>query len=162
VTRPLPSPIRRLRRRLLERRNQANGKPDMTIAAGFNFDHGVLLCADTKHSGDMALYESKVAKKEYPSGAQSVCVFAGSSKYAHMAIRKVESALSALKRPSLSAMEREIEKVLLQVHRDHIFKHPDRNSWTGPNIWLLIGLWSPVDGLCAYSTEETAITPFYG
>jgi 20S proteasome alpha/beta subunit len=134
----------------------------MTIAAGFNFDKGVLLCADTKHSGDMALYESKISTHEYASGAKSAIVFSGSTKYSRMTIRKIENSLSKLSQPSLDEMEKAIEKILLQVHKDHIFKHPDRTKWDGPSFWLLIGLWSPVDGLYAYSTAETAITPFFG
>src|SRR5215510_2586842 len=87
----------------------------VTIAAGFNFDDGLLLCADTKHSGDMALYETKIARKEYSSGAKSVMVFSGNTRYCRMTIRKIENALENLTRPSLGEMETWIEKVLLQV-----------------------------------------------
>lgn len=132
----------------------------MTIAAGFNFDSGVLLCADTKHTGQMALYESKILGKQYASKAVSLFAISGNVSYARMAVRRCESAINKLPHPSLDDMAAAIESSLVKIHRLHIDKHPDRNVVGGPDFWLLVALWSPVDGLRTYYTNQTSIDPF--
>lgn len=136
------------------------GKP-MTIAACFDFDEGALLCADTKHTGGMTLYEPKLFRKEYPNGAKSVLAFSGSTHYAKMAVQKCETAIARLpNRPRVQEVADAIESALVRLHRTHIDKHPDRSMEGGPDFWLLAALWSPVDGLKTYSTSQTAIVPF--
>lgn len=133
----------------------------MTIAAGFNFDDGAILCADTKHTGGMTLYETKLFRREYQNGGKSVFAFSGSSYYAKMAVQKCESAIAKLRnRPTVADISGAVESALVKVHRTHIDKHPDRNMEGGPDFLLLAAFWSPVDGLKTFSTSQTAIVPF--
>ena len=137
---------------------------DVTIAAGFNFNDGILLCADTKHTGSMALYKPKLFPSDYVIGgvsrAKSVFAIVGSDTYAKMAVTKCSEAISRLKQWSLIDMATAIEKVLLQVHKNHVYPHPDRNMVGGPDFWLMVALWSSVDGLRSYKTTQTSIVPF--
>jgi 20S proteasome alpha/beta subunit len=130
----------------------------VTIAAGFNFDKGILLCADTRHVGGMTLHDSKIFPTEYPSGAKSVIAFAGNVPFARMAIQESAARLARLKSPTKSAMLDAIEIVLLRIHRRHIFKHPDRQWAGGPSFNLLFALWSPLESRASlYATDQTAI-----
>lgn len=132
----------------------------MTIAAGPRFQKGALLCADTKHTGQMALYDPKLFPKQYPNGGRSIFAIAGNSSYAGMGVRKCEAKIGLLKNPSLDQMADEIEAALLEIYTKHIHSHPDRNTVGGPDFWLLAALWSPVNGLGTYSTAQTSAAPF--
>jgi 20S proteasome alpha/beta subunit len=134
----------------------------VTIAAGFNFAEGVLFCADTRFTGAMALYETKIFTNEYPCGAKSVIAFSGSVSYAKMTIDKIHRELAGVSVPHMEDLLFAIEQTLIEVHAAHITPHPDRLSSASPGFSLLIGLWSPRDGLRTYYTEETAIPPFQG
>lgn len=131
----------------------------MTIAAGFNFDGGLLVCADSKHIGGMTLYETKISAKAHTSGAKSVFAIAGATRFARMALSECERVLSALSKPTKPEMEDAIKDTLVEIHRKHIFPHPDRGIQGGPDFNLMIGLWSPVDGIGLYSTDVTALDP---
>ena len=98
----------------------------MTIAAGFQFDEGVLICADTKHTAGMNLYETKLFAKPYSSGAKSIFAIAGASRFARMAVVDCEKALSKLIAPEKSDMEDAVKETIIKVHEKHIFQHPDR------------------------------------
>jgi hypothetical protein len=132
----------------------------VTIAAGFRFQKGALLCADTKYTGQMALYDTKLFHKEYPNGSSSIIAIAGNSSYAKMAVRKCEAKVRALSSPTLDQMVDAIELALLEIHAQHIDRHPDRNLTGGPDFYLLMALWSAVDGLKMYSTSQTSVAPF--
>ncbi len=130
----------------------------MTIIAGFRFNEGILVCADTKNSGGPTnIYQTKLHKKKYPSTANSVFAIAGRTKFARVAIEQCENALARLPNPTLQEMESTITDELIAFHQKHIYKHPDRNIGGGPNFSLLVGLWSPIDGVELYSTEETSL-----
>lgn len=133
----------------------------MTIAAGFNFDSGVLLCADTKMTGPGTLFESKLFPKWYDSGARSIFAISGNISFAKMAVRKCERAIDKMANPSLNKMEDDIESTILRVHKQHVYPHPDRGILgIGPEFSLLIALWSPVDGLRTYFTNQSSIDTF--
>lgn len=132
----------------------------MTIAIGLNCESGALLCSDTKYTGSMAIYEPKIFSRDYFYGSKSAFVVVGNAAFAKMAVRRCEGALAKAKKSTLREMEELIESVLLKVHKEHIFKHPDRNLEGGPDFWLIVALWSPEDGLRTYHTNQTALVPF--
>lgn len=132
----------------------------MTIGIGFNFDDGALLCADTKMTGPGTVFESKLFPKVYDSEARSIFAIAGNISFARMAVRKCERAVSKLANPTLDSMEDVIESTVLKVHKQHIYPHPDRGIQGGPDFWLLVALWSPVDGLRTCFTNQSSIDHF--
>jgi hypothetical protein len=100
----------------------------VTIIAGFNFHRGIVLCADTKHTAAMKLDASKIFTKEYWAGdpkfqtkARSAIAYAGSMRYARMAIRKIEDRIDVLDSPTISDMTAEIETVLKDIHENHLY-----------------------------------------
>ena len=132
----------------------------MTITIGFRFNNGAILCADTKHTGEMVLYSPKLFPKTHASGAHSVFAIAGSTSFAKMAVNKCQRAIDKLRVPSLSKMEGAIEEAVLEIYKTHINPNPNRGLVGGPDFWLLIALWSPKDGIRTYYTSETAVVPF--
>jgi hypothetical protein len=153
-----PEPRRRLP--AFEKKRVSGRRDIVTIAVGFRCLEGAMLCADTKHTGQMALYDPKLFHKKYPNGARSIIAIVGNSSYACMGVRKCEAKLGGLSSPTLDQMVDTIESVLLEIHVQHIHPHPDRSTVEGPDFWLLMALWSPVDGLRTYSTAQTSVAPF--
>jgi 20S proteasome alpha/beta subunit len=136
----------------------------VTIIAGFNFDRGIVLCADTKHTAAMKLDASKIFTKHYTicdpefrTKARSAIAYAGPMRYARMAIRKIEDKIDALENPTIAGMTTEIESVLRDIHENQLYKHPDWRIGT-LNLGLLIGLWSEVEqSLQMFTSEDTAL-----
>lgn len=135
----------------------------MTIAAGFRFAEGVLICADTEISAGTAKYQaSKIFAYDFVSnGSNSKAVFAfsGSVHYAQMAIQRCQRALSARPQDKMTrgGMADTIADSLHSFHMKYVLKHPEYRLPGGPDFWLVIGLWSPDDGLGLYDTEGAAI-----
>jgi 20S proteasome alpha/beta subunit len=132
----------------------------VTITIGFLCKDGVLLCADTKHSGQMVLYDPKLFPHEFPSGAKSAFSISGNTAFAKLAVDKCQKAIEKLAKPTVGEMAEKVEKTLLAIHKSHIYPHPDRNMEGGPDFWMLVALWSPIDGLGTYYTAQTSLVPF--
>jgi 20S proteasome alpha/beta subunit len=135
----------------------------MTIASGFNYAEGVLLCADTKHSASYKLDASKIFTEEYANGAKSAFVYAGNMRYCRMAIEQFESAVGSLKKQqvTLPMMRGMVEGALQKIHQEHLFKHP-RFRTGDLSIGFIGSLWSPTGGLYNFSTDDTSIIRFRG
>ena len=134
----------------------------MTIAAGFNFTDGVLICADTKHSGGLRLFASKVfVKDDYANGSKSVFAYAGDMGYSRMGIQHCEAAIAKTPRADSATLRSKVESEIAKLHREHIYRHP--NFKTGMLcVKLVIGLWSPIDGLRTYNTQDSQVMEFPG
>lgn len=131
----------------------------MTIAAGFNFNGGILLCADKKHSAQMKLAASKIFRKEYDDGSKSVIVIAGNVMYARMGMQAIEALIEAIPRAerTTESMAAKVSEAVRFLHQAHLFKHPDR-----PEVQYIVGLWSPSGGLRLMTTDDTAINELRG
>ena len=137
----------------------------MTIAAGFKFSDGLVLCTDTKHTygGAMKLQSAKIFRKEDDSGLKTAFCIVGSVRYCKMIVQKCEGALATLGPNEISRAEVKtvIETILLAIFQEHIYKHPDYAKGT-LSADFLIGIWSPTDGLGFYSTQDTAVNELVG
>jgi 20S proteasome alpha/beta subunit len=135
----------------------------MTIAAGFNFEGGVVLCADTKHSASYKVDASKIFTERYDNGAVSAFVYAGNMRYCRMAIEKFESAIASLtqEQATLAMMRGMVEGALRAIHKEHVFVHP-RFRAQELSIRFVGSLWSPHGGLYNFSTDDTSIIRFRG
>jgi hypothetical protein len=71
----------------------------VTIVAGFTYNEGILLCADTEYTSNLKLYASKIFAKEYDDGTKSVIALTGSQMYARMGIQDIEYGIEALPTP---------------------------------------------------------------
>lgn len=135
----------------------------MTIAAGFRFAEGLLLCADTQITspGYMKLNDSKIVAIDFASNGGSKAAFAltGSLAYCHMAVEhcRRELASNAPDKMSSSEMMISIEDALEGFCEDHLFKHPafERGEIS---VQMLIGTWSHVDKiLTLLAARENAV-----
>ena len=134
----------------------------VTIAVGFLYDEGLLLCADTQFTGQIKLIGSKILSRAYDDGSKSAFVVVGHARYARMCVNLIEDSIADLGAGArtLRKMHRRVITYLKYIHQEHLFKHP-----TGGEIKVqfLIGLWSAKDKALAFiGTEETAVTRMYG
>ena len=149
--------------RPLRKPKRVDRRESVTIAAGFKFKDGILLCADTQHtySAVMKLQGTKIYQFHFPlaGNSQAAFVVAGRVSYAKMAIAEMDRALAAIKPKKMTkeSMRVAIEGVLVRIYREHIWNRPDF-SHNGANFALLVALWSHVDGLGLFFTDESAIT----
>ncbi len=119
-------------------------KKNMTIAAGFHFNGGLLFCVDTKVSTDIKTNESKLIYYTYADG-ECATAFAMSSDDLNFPRSACESCRDAVSKidfssASIESVRKAIQSALTKFYKEHIFPHPDRSANT---IYLkfLIGIW---------------------
>lgn len=124
----------------------------MTIAAGFLCTDGVLLCADTEHTGwTSKSHQSKMDQFDVPGG--KVCfALAGASTLAWSAMQKCKKQLQATSSTDLVA---DIEAILDAEYRRNVLGHPDYASL---DYSLLLAIWTSNGGVQLFSTTATALT----
>lgn len=121
----------------------------MTIAAGFVCEEGVLLCADTEHTGWTAkFHDSKLDHFEVPGGKIAFAL-AGHSSLAWSAIQKCRDRLQAVAPHDIMV---ELEQILETEYRRHVLGHP---NYTDVGYELLIAVWAPMQHVALYVTSET-------
>jgi 20S proteasome alpha/beta subunit len=128
----------------------------MTIAAGFRFSDGILLCADTQHTSSSKANETKISQIKH-GGASLVLVLAGRSAFARRGREKIEEEIKRLPQKQLAKgiIQDAIERALREVFNNHIYVHPDWGKADSPDFSFVIGLFSPIDGISLLATEET-------
>jgi 20S proteasome alpha/beta subunit len=142
----------------------------VTIAAGFCYSDGVLICADSEmtdqiqkfQSSKLALYSIGGGESKF-TPLQLVFALAGDVEYARMAITKCEEAVADeyLKSPEWMT-DKKIRDViagtLLKFHEEFIFCHPLYRDGRAPSVELVIGAFSPCMGRSfLLSTTECAV-----
>ncbi len=136
---------------------------DVTIAAGFRFHDGVLLCADSELStGAMKLYASKLIPCDLSGqgGGQFVFAICGSAPYARMAVDKCIGVIKTKKPKDRTGagLRLAIEEAIETFHETHIFHHPLFHQGGGPDFQLLIAARSEVDKtLFLYTSNDAAV-----
>lgn len=128
----------------------------MTIAAGFHFDGGILLCADTQFTSSSKTSQSKIFQIPHHA-ATLVLVLAGRYMFARRAIERITETFQALPDDQLSRgnIQDAIERGLRDVFEKHVYVHPDWGKENSPDFSFVIGLYSPLDGHYLLATEET-------
>jgi 20S proteasome alpha/beta subunit len=141
--------------------NRILGRKDaMTIAAGFRFADGILLCADTQisYGGIEKVSGTKILPFEFKNGSKVVFTFSGTVNYAKGGIKQCVRAISKLTAVSREELENAICDSLNEYFQKLIYKHPHYQQAGGPDFFLVIGLWSPKDGLGLYETLDATVT----
>lgn len=149
----LPPVFDRKPRRLPER------KP-MTIAIGFRFNKGFLVCSDSMYTiGTMKTTGKKIFRATV-GDERLVFGIAGSVPHGKMFIEKAVPRLATI--PSTErtkkTMRVRLENALLHFYQKHMFPHPFFQREGGPDFSLIVGTWSPIDGLDCFVTSDTATT----
>lgn len=129
----------------------------MTIAAGFCYDNGILLCADSQYTGSAKINQTKIFPIEY-EGGRAVFALAGNEAYAKQAIQESEHAVRRKGRrwQNPSGVKKIIGDVVRSVYLDHIDLRPPSEQYDS-QIFLLVAVWGSVEGLHLYATRKTAI-----
>jgi 20S proteasome alpha/beta subunit len=158
---PFPKPPRKQRLR----------KGFMTIAAGFQFNGGVLICADRQYSGpSIKFFETKLSyldtvepgSDRRKESLHTVIAMTGTDGYMQTVCEQVQDAIhraydntDADQRSAI--VEREvIEQALAKAYKKHIYPHPHYGYTTGPVVELLIGIWKRGENATLYRTTETS------
>jgi hypothetical protein len=123
----------------------------VTIAAGFVCKEGVLLCADTEHTGwTSKFHDSKVDNFEI-AGGKIAFALAGNSSFAWSAIQKCRTRLQGVKPEN--ALD-ELDQVLEKEYRRHVLNNPNSANL---GYELLIALGIPPKPVELYVTSETCV-----
>jgi 20S proteasome alpha/beta subunit len=141
--------------------NRILGRKDaMTIAAGFRFADGILLCADTQisYGGIEKVSGTKILPYEFKNGSKVVFTFSGTVNYAKGGIKECVRAISKLPAVSREELENAICDSLNEYFKKLVYTHPHYQQAGGPDFFLVIGLWSPKDGLGLYETLDATVT----
>jgi hypothetical protein len=114
----------------------------LTIGAGFLYDNGLLLCADTQFTAHFKLQGSKILRYTYEDGSKSVFVTVGHMKYARMCVQLIHDSISGLPKTdrSLSKMHMILVAGVRELYQAHLFKHPDRQDY---EVQFLVGCGRP-------------------
>src|SRR5438105_14228253 len=119
----------------------------MTIAAGFCYDDGLLLCADSMHTSDLKLHRPKIFMTRYEDGLIAFAL-AGHEGYAKMAIQDCTDAILACEasQRSVKTIKRIVRNTLRSTYVDHIDMRPPHEQYD-VQIALLVAVWSKSEGL---------------
>jgi hypothetical protein len=127
----------------------------MTIAAGFPYDGGVLLCCDSLHeAGTVKFNASKLDSHEFPGGEMGFA-FAGNTAFAITEIQKIKTALSNVDDPEKVVSE--IERIHDRQYRKTVYAHPDRSTDYAIPYWLLLAYHPKNAQTSLYATHDATI-----
>src|ERR1017187_2016157 len=127
----------------------------MTIAAGFVYRNGILLCSDTQQEGGVIkLHRPKIGLFECPGGKFGFAL-AGNVQFAISAIQKCASVLMATDAANTIAT---LEALLEHEYRRHVYDHPDYHTNENLGYSFLISFWSRSSNTTSlWFTDEHAL-----
>src|SRR2546427_6051638 len=123
----------------------------MTIAVGLRCQDGILLCADTEHTGYSAKsHHAKLDRFDIYGG--NICfALAGASALAWSAVQKCKTELQTASADVIG----HIEETLDREYRRNVFGHP---NYSGLDYQLLLGVWLTDKRPRLFCTTATAMT----
>ena len=131
----------------------------MTVAAGFRFAEGLLICADTEITlgAELKTRATKIFPYRFKaSGNRAVFTFSGDVILSKQCIQKIARALASSGK-SLWAMQDVLAEQVYDFHQKYIFKHPNYQYGTGPTVNLIAGMWSADGQLGLFESSEHAV-----
>jgi 20S proteasome alpha/beta subunit len=109
----------------------------MTIAAGILCSDGIIICADTEHTGDVSKFQ---ASKIIPLDEHAVLTGSGTTDYIQMTADKLRDEFKAARPASPSEARQIVERVVKGIHAEHIFNFFDASDPNRPFIDLIVGV----------------------
>lgn len=128
------------------------GMTEMTVGIGFKCDDGIVLAADTQHSGALKLRGEKVFQIAGTPGIKVCVAGAGTVSLIRKAVEKIGKSIASV--GSTIDMLETIEEVLTKIHQKHIYPYQGIED-NRPSLQLLVGIWTNKDGCCLIDTEQT-------
>src|SRR5205809_4199560 len=139
---------------------------DMTIAAGFFYKGGLLLCADTEATGPAhKIYGSKLLPHKYDDQSQTIFATIGHLTYSRMGVQLAEMAIQKLPQGerTLDVIHRELIEQIDSLFVKHLYVHPSWAYDDNLRVQFLIGVWSAREGKIGFfKSEDTAVERLYG
>jgi 20S proteasome alpha/beta subunit len=128
----------------------------VTIAAGFRFNTGILLCADTRWTSKAKTETTKIFTISH-HGATVILALTGREIFAKRAVGRITENIREIPENELSKnkMQDKIELALREVFNNHIYTHPDWGTNNAPGFDFVIGMYSPIDGDFLMASDET-------
>jgi 20S proteasome alpha/beta subunit len=129
----------------------------MTIAAGFKYRDGILLCADREITEGASKYSRPkvMGEKISPSVSLGFC-FAGTVDYAVMAIQEITAVVKSSRLTKHAQIWTAIKDTVRDIYGDSMGGLLQSRQ-TEAGFSLLIGVWAE-GHLKLYSSEDTALT----
>jgi 20S proteasome alpha/beta subunit len=129
----------------------------MTIAAGFSFNDGILLCADTERTfGEFKFTDSKILSQEFPTGHTAFAI-AGGVDYATMAIQEIIYDLKGQSELSNAIIEEKVKARVGRIYEHFLNPHPRATFADSPFFDLIGAVWTKADGLGLLASSESAV-----
>jgi hypothetical protein len=137
----------------------------MTIAAGFFYDKGLLLCTDTQATGEFKIHGTKLLPHDYDDGSKTIFATVGNLSYARMGVQLAEMAIERI--PSSARTLKDIhivpEEQIYSLFIKHLYQHPEWKADPGLRVQYLVGVWSALDrSVGFFKNQETAVERLYG
>lgn len=135
----------------------------MTIAAGFNFRQGILLCADTEQTaGQFKTKDSKILQQAFADTGHIAFALAGDVYHATMAVQEIFKDLT--RKPTFTKDDvEEVTKSRVEYIYEHLIYPYPQVLQDAPFFDLIGAIWTKSDGLnlLAYSRASVAWFPKY-
>jgi 20S proteasome alpha/beta subunit len=152
--RPTPRPECFLIHREKRTERQLPLRFDMTIAAGILCSDGIILCADTEHTGEVSKFQ---ASKIIPLDEHTVMTGSGTMDYILMAADKLRDEFNAARPVNPSDARQKVESVVMGVHADHIFNFFQASDPNRPIIDLIVAARCSGGDLALIKTNNSAV-----
>jgi len=125
---------------------------EMTIGVGFKCDDGVVLAADTQHSGALKLRGEKVFEIAGTPGITVCIAGAGRVSLIRKAVELIGKDIS--KGGASTDIPGVVERVLATVHQKHIYPYQGIEE-NRPSLQLLVGVWTKDAPFYLLDTDQT-------
>jgi 20S proteasome alpha/beta subunit len=114
----------------------------MTLVAGFKCKDGFVLAADTAMTyGDIIFQGHKITNCFGSQTSYDIWIGgAGEGNYVDTASQAIRDSVRLLSNPTLTAIKTEVEKVISEIHENHIFKYWQPDDVNRPTVDLVIGV----------------------
>lgn len=127
---------------------------DMTIAAGIRCSDGIIVCADTEHTGDVNKFqESKIISIE----DHTFITGAGATDYILMTAEKLKDELKLAHPVNVADARQIVETVVRGVHAEHIFNFYNASDPNRPSMELIIAMRCTGGDLALLKTTNSAV-----
>ncbi len=131
-------------------------KAPVTIAAGFRYRDGILLCADREITeGASKFSQCKIFGEQISPAVSLGFTFAGAVDYAEMAIQEITAAVKSSHLTGHAEIWGAIKDVVHDIYVDSIGGLVESQQ-AGAGFSLLVAVWAE-GGLKLYGTEDTAL-----
>ena len=148
----IPTPLLPLRPAVKHLVRYAGSLKTMTIAAGYMSSNGILLCADTEHSDNIAKYKKT---KVYQLKQHLIVTGAGNSHLLKVAADRLFYAIPKAPANEQAALA-SVDKVIYDLHRRNIYKNFSAESQNRPEVHLIVAVRCGDGKLTLIKTENDA------